>query len=313
MKLFLVKFFKFSGLLTVVFFLLGFAIEFFIQKQTENKQFLLQSDWHIKHKEKIDVLFIGNSRTSQHVDIPVLEKDLGIKAYSLSQDGRDSRVLYYKLLCYLKLNKKPETIFLQFDPYFCAELNERTFCGKENYLSYFFLDRLGINHIFEDEDGYSAIEAYVPLLRYFHCPPKGLFMLMLHLTGKSYNSHQFENGINIHNMNWQSTSDWDNPPKTTLQPRFKYIDSVSAICKAQNIKLVLVYPPQSFTSYKKVEPDILNKLDSFAKVLEVEYWNFNGEQYNEKDIFYNHMHLNTPGTKMYTEQLMNRMIAMKKQ
>lgn len=310
MRKFIHKLFLFFSLTILSYLAFGYSLEYIIRRNTENKQFDLQGDWHIKHRNPVDVLFVGNSRTYQMLNIEDIQQRLGIDAYALCQASRGSKILYFKIKTFLEHNKKPQIIFLQCDPYFCGNsLTKGTFNGKISYLTYLFNDNIGINHLFRGEKGFKEYEAYLPLLRYFSAGPKGPYSLLAHLLNlKPYKSEFFKFGNEIESRKWEKSSNWFNPLETKDKLDFKYIDYTIQLCKSNDINIVLVYPPQSYTSYSKVSKNIFYDINNFARNKNIEFWNFNSKEYNDSLIFFNHMHLNNLGSQKYTSQIIDSIL-----
>lgn len=299
-----------TSYLLVIIFLVA-IIEVIIWNNTKNNQYLLQADWHIKRKQPIKVLFIGNSRTWLHVDVKEFISQTRVSAYSLSQNGRGSEVLWYKFKKYMKNGSPPEFIYLQFDPTFTSlkGLHANTFYGKENYLSYLFLDNLEINNYFSKEKGYNDFEQYVPLIRYIGY--KDLFMRHLLKQDKISTNDPFcdyrlfQYGSDPSKWEWGQTkeSNWYSPQKTNGKLNLQYIDSFVNYCKQNKIHLHLIYPPQSYPSYVNVSNDILDTLNHYSKQKNIPFKNFNSRIYNDSNLFYMHIHLNAKGAKLYTKEL----------
>ena len=158
---FIRKCFFFIFLSFLAYFVLGIIAEKIIELNVKNNQFQLQEDWHIKHEQYNELLFIGNSRTWVHVDAEMITNSIHKKSYCLAQDGRAAKVLFWKLKKYLLNNNKPKYIFIQFDPYFINNRNGGTFFGKANYLGYMFWDKMKINQIFRSEIGFNKYDEFV--------------------------------------------------------------------------------------------------------------------------------------------------------
>jgi hypothetical protein len=311
MKHFLKKLVAFIFISSFSCFVIGFFIEQLIEKNLAHNQYQIQEDWHVKHQDVNEILFVGNSRTWRLVNTEKITQLLGQKSYALCQDGRDSRILYHKLKTYLLRNKSPKQIFLQFDPYFINPLNFNTFYGKQNYLGYIFNDRLGINYLFKDEIGFNKYEEYIPLKRYFSIN-NGPSILYSHLANKTIENKTFKYGSESKKINWENGTDFSISESITINLKFNYIDSILELCKVKLIKINFIYPPQSYPSYQKVEKSALLKLDSFAKSRNINYWNFNSIKYNNVKLFYNHLHLNDKGSNIYTIDLFDSITSLYK-
>jgi hypothetical protein len=308
MLYFLRKAVIFLTLSLVVYCGLGFIAEKIIQTHVEHDQYDLQADWHIQHKEYNELLFVGNSRTWVQIDAAMLSEATHKKSYCLAQDGREAKVLFWKLKAYLQRNRKPARIFIQFDPYFINSRNEGTFYGKRNYLGYLFGDRLKINKLFQSELGFSKYDELLPLVRYFSTEG-GLPLLFRHLTAKkSAASSGFRYGSELQKREWNQAQSYSHPDKTRMTLHCEYIDSLLTLCAQLHIKTILMYPPQSFSSYQQVDRSIKHQLQEYAAVHKLTYWDFNSGQYDDSLLFYNHMHLNHIGARKYTTQLIDSIL-----
>lgn len=311
MRRFIVRICLFVCVSCIVFCCMAFGIEWLIEKNLQTGQFQLQEDWHVVHAPKNDFLFMGNSRTWRQVDTELLSKTMGIKAYSLSQDGREARLLFYKLKVYLARNQKPKHIFLEFDPTIVNDIMKNVFFDKHKFMGYLYHDRLHINHVVEKQIGYSWLDVYVPLKRYFS-DTKGLNILCRHLKLlQDPEKRHYAYGSIPKAGAFRSHTTWHNPLPTFGKVNTQFVDSIVELCQTHQIKLTLIYPPQSFPSYQKVDAKLINGLTAYAKTKKLNYWNFNGNRYNQKGLFYNHMHLNKIGALKYTRQLMDSIYALK--
>lgn len=289
----------------LLYFFIGIVLERIIRENVQNNQFQFQEDWHLKHPKYNEVLFIGNSRTWAQVDVKLIAKKKAWRSFCLAQDGRDSRILFFKLKKYLELNKAPKHIFLQFDPSFLCECNDGTFYGKKNYLGYMYHDWLKINSIFNHEIGFDNFDVYFPLKRYFSTIG-GLPILYYHLSAIKPKDYQnFKYGSFPQHKDWTPSSKWSQPNFTDCPLDFKYINSILFLCQSNHIALTFFYPPQSFPSYHKVNNKLIISLAAFARKHRIKYWNFNHKKYNQIDFFYNHMHLNAQGSLIFTHDLLD--------
>jgi hypothetical protein len=301
---------------TFITIIIAFIIELIIYNNTKNDQYLLQADWHIKHKKQNKILFIGNSRTWVQVDVEFFSKKMKQKSYTIAQDGRNIKTLWYKLKKYLEINHKPEKIFLQFDPTFIeANLNFQTFYGKENYLTYLFFDNLNINKLFSNESGFEKYEEYIPLIRYINYHDLFIRHLMKrnHENTSDFNTNYkyYTYGSCPKNYTWgqfpEWKCNWKNPETFKYKKRldFQWIDSVRILCSKKSINLILIYPPQSYTSYKCQDKKFIIDLKQYSQKFKIDYIDFNSKQYNDSTLFYNHLHLNKKGSVIYTNQIID--------
>jgi hypothetical protein len=306
MYLFLKKLAVFLFISISSFFVVGIYLENIIANNINgNNQYQIQEDWHIKHNIKNEILFLGNSRTWVQIDAKLVTEKINKKAYCLAQDGRDVRMLYYKLKTYLLYNELPEKLFVQFDPFFLKPYNYNTFYGKNNYLAYIYGDRLGINKLFREELGYNNMDEYIPLIRYFNTE-NGFSIFLNHLKNKkSTDLNKFQFGSELQIKNWNSARTWLNPDSTIGLLNFNYMDSIMSLCKQSKIIAILCYPPQSYPSFKTMDEEMIFKLYDYANKRKIIFWNFNNKKYSDSTLFYNHMHTNKWGSLIYTKDLID--------
>jgi len=296
MKKFVVQ----SGLFVLILLMICTLVEFIINKNTEKKQYLFQADWHCLKNRNYKILVIGNSRVWVQVDVKKICKSLNTKAFALAQDGRDISFLWAKFKIYIKDNDKPTHIFLEYDPFFLSGA-DTAFFDKDVYLSYLFLDRLGINRLYKNQAGYHFYDQYIPLIRY--CGYSDIFIQ--HLTGRAKLDSSFKYGSSLKNLAWGAKpwkAVWNNPNRTDSSlTKISYIDSFVNYCKSNQISLHLFYPPQSWTSYNAVGIKTVSQLNNFLENKHLEFYDFNSRFYNDSTLFYNHLHLNSKGSSIFTD------------
>ena len=271
----------------------------------------MQDDWNTRQGKNYDILFIGNSRVWSQVNSELISKSLHLKVFNLTQDGRGIDLLWAKFKVYIKTNKPPGQIYLIYDPYFLEGRTGNTFYGKEDYLSYLFHDRIGINHLFKNETGFHQYETYIPLIRYIGYKEIFFDHVLGTTIADARQKRNIEFGINIFDFKWGQEkapiTKWSAPLETNLKlVKIQYVDSFKTYCDQNNIKLHLFYPPQSWPSYKLVSDATQRKLKSYAQKQGLEFVDFNKELYNDSTLFYNHMHLNKKGSTLFTAQLMQQ-------
>jgi hypothetical protein len=318
MRYFLRKLSFFFVLLFLLFLITVYLIELLIYINTDSERYLLQADWHIKHPLQNDILIIGNSRVFVQIDGKLLSKILGVKCYALAQDGRDSKVLWNKFKVYLNNNQAPDRVVFQLDPSFIPtkSINDNTFYGKNDYISYLFMDRLNINSVFSKELGFEKYDEYFPLVRYVHYPElfdKHLFRRSAPVTDEGfYLDSSLAFGTSPKFWFWNDNpigqSDWSHPDKISGKISFSYVDSFRIYCKANEIDLKFIYPPQSYISYCRVDSTLIDEMIVYAKKYNLSYKNFNSTKFNDTSLFYNHMHLNHKGASLFTYELGNYLL-----
>ena len=273
------------------------------QRLANGSRFYFQADWHDLSNHNAEILFVGNSRTYRHVNPFEVEKRLKKKCEIIASSGQTTHLLWLKFKQYLKGNKCPSEVYLQFDPYFIAEIND--LYGLDNFRTTFFRDRVDMTSL-ENYNGYSDYYRYFPLAAVdFDLVRK----ILLNDTIPARESYEATHGFLGLYKSWSGK--WQHPEITELpsQRISNYLDSFAVFCKNNNVKLYLIYPPQSTPSYKLVTNKHL--LEEKWKRLEtlthqsIPFVNLNEEHdYSDSTFFFNHIHLNGKGINQYMEDLL---------
>lgn len=291
----------------------GLVMEYVLYRNTQQLVYDKQADWHYRHTQKNELIFMGNSRIYNHIDIPSLISHFNVPMYGLCQNARQIDFLLYKFKEYLKRNPPPKVLVVQLDPLFLLDksLTKNTLFAKEKYLSYMFADNLGMNHLINRENGFHWYETVVPLIRYIHYPD---------LFKKHWNKEYLDpygTTLNYGTMllPYDSIHTLINLKKIKKPPTFfrerlsfRYLDTLVTFCKAQHIQVVGIYPPQSTVSYAYTDavcPGKPQAILAYAQKHHIPYVNFNGPEYMNDSLFNNHMHLNKRGTAVFTKQLIH--------
>ncbi|MGI9192386.1 MAG: hypothetical protein ACR2IL_09690 [Chitinophagaceae bacterium] len=316
MRRFIVKLGKWLLVCMGLLFVLGLLAEYRLYRNTRELYYSRQADWHLYHRRKHQILFIGNSRTSVHVDVNAAMQHFEVPAYSLCQDARHMEFFWYKFKKYIERNPLPKVIVLQADisSLLAVGFNMNTFYGKDKYLTYLFANQLGINHYFENEEGYKAYEAYIPLVRYIHY--KDYFLAHWNRKFSDPYAPPHNSGawlIDPTPVAKLKSLDLEVEQKRKLKKQdlstfdFTFLDSFITFAQQHRIQFMAVYPPQSWASYATESRVAIDSITNYCKVRQVPYRNFNRSDYAADSLFFNHIHLNAIGAKRYTAELIQWM------
>lgn len=287
--------------------LVAWLIEWRLYLNTRDGFFSRQADWHLTHPTPMPVLFIGNSRISWHVNMPQLVSHYKVPMYCLTTDARSIPFFWYKFKTYIERNPLPKAIVLQCDLSSLTKngMNQNTFYFKEKYLSYLLFDRLGINHYFENEKGYYAYETFIPLVRYIHFPEYALKhwrneRISPYATPGNYGSKQVEP---IPNFKLPALNHANQLKKASRVLEFNYIDSFMDFCLKHDIRLLCIYPPQSYASYQSSYAKYRQSFETYFQSRQLQNRHFSGPEFSADSLFVNHLHLNKNGSNLFTQQL----------
>ena len=291
-----------------ILLMLSLSIEYILYRHTQKHFYIRQADWHLKHPRPIQVLFLGNSRTGAHINLPYIINKWETPMYILGVEGGGMEEFWLKFKIFAARNTLPKTIVVQFDPTALIDRSADvdTFIHKERYLSYLFLNNLGINQWLSTKYGYEHFDAYIPLVRYIPYPD----MFFMHLFKQASEPYQSPYAFyaKVKNMKasdaFEPMADYIHAPIFTRNLTFQYADSFYRFCEQHNVQLVGVYPPQTKLTYDIMMKKNRTSLDSFLHTHPKLLFNdFNTIEFANDSLFRNHLHLNFKGVTRYTIKL----------
>lgn len=287
MKRFLQYIFGIFGLTLLLAILLDFTYTSIHSNATIRNKFqqILKND-----QSEWDYIFLGSSRTANHIDAPLIEKLTGKKVHNYGIEGallKDSE-LQLKLLIYKKV--KIKKVFLQVDQTF---ENTKTTMLATSLALPFIHNPVIATHLKEDVDDFNALY-YIPLYRYLTAEHTiGLREVILKAAGKSSKSIDL-NGY-LPKEGQQSYEEYILPKNTALSN--KSIENIQKLCRDNNIELVLFTAPicplvkniEYINNLKKRLPGLLDFSQSIA----------------EEKYYYDCSHLNRKGAEKFTRMLLD--------
>ena len=281
--------------------LTAIALEGWLHVRMQDRRAHVLEDWPDMHSLEADLVFLGNSRTAEHLIPTVACEGLNQSCYNLAYDGYSVQMGAYRLDYLLRNGKrKPKFVALQVDLSFClGDGTQRNFPMKEGVLRYFLLDQIGINRYFRNYGNWREWDAYVPLLRYKGFP----LMIFKHLLGWNRWDRRSELGF------------WHTPKDIRFQlpkaPKNKDVNvplsGIDSVCKANDIKLIGIIPPSPQSSFRPSD----SALDSLARTMEIFDFSdlFAGR---ETDFFYDGAHFTLDGSEIWSEAVNARLKILEK-
>ena len=306
MKKFIFQLFIFLLIIAVISYFFEYFVTF---KLKSGNRYYFQADWHDLKNHNSDVLIIGNSRSYVHCDPLKIQNKFNISAEVLAQNGQSIQLLWLKFKEYIRVNKFPKEIYLQFDQTFLVDKNE--LFGFKYYSTNFFGDRINMTSL-KNWKGYSNVYRFLPLAS---MEPYTALKILLNDTIKSYESFESSRGYLPVNKKWEANWKKINIQNLEYKQISKYADSFIIFSKKNNIKLYALSTPQTPISYKIENTYKLVKLISDFQVKynkEITFLNYNNSLvYNDSTLFYNHLHLNFKGSQLFMKYWLNDSISFK--
>jgi hypothetical protein len=301
MKKFIVKLFLFGC------FIYGAAwgLDWIISQgllQMEDYRFL---SWHEMQEGEAnaDIVIMGNSRALSHFDPITIESITGLKSYNLGLGGYAITVELLKYYCYRLHNHKPQYIIQQVD-YSTIRNDKAPHCHQSEQFLPLIYDGPMRKKLMEV--GYSALDVYFPLYRYFGYQmiiKNGLFEF---LGIKHYVNDPSERGRHFERGSWNGT---ELARMDTIQAEMdpiaqKVFEKYLKECQDEKIKIILVNSPTYIGANQKTKglDEVNLYFDSIAHIYDGVYLNYN-EGYalcNDTSNFCVSVHLNAEAAQKFS-------------
>jgi len=297
MKKFLIQILLFS--FTFFLFEKVFYVSLYVSPKLEIDKRL---EYIINGNMNKDLIVLGSSRGARNIIASQIEDSLNISSYNLSYPGSDIEFHKFLLQSLIKYNEKPKIVLLVVDDnaellpsesinfrfdrlyplakynYINNEMIERS---KKSFLSKFFiLARINKRNFDIREKHFSALDT-------------------LKDCGSMPISFQRENREFVFN-NEKPSYDLDDELSVKIMAFNKFQD----LCISNNIKLIIVYPP-NFKKHNILFENRIEKL-SYPKVSSIIHDTAN-QVYKNKDYYYDEGHLKTNGAIIFTNDIIRQL------
>ncbi|MEP7165267.1 MAG: hypothetical protein ABI741_11260 [Ferruginibacter sp.] len=268
--------------------------------------FFDKSDELIRGNNNYDIIFLGNSRVHFGINPYYVDSVTKLSSYNLGIGGADMEDIMLTSNIYLQQHPKPRLVILSLDMGGLTE-NE-TLKTRFHYL--FYLDNDTISKYMNKAGFLTGLIKVFPFTKYSFFDEYNRTSLFL--KGKQYpvfrhniykgffNIHQYINKIegDLYNNNTGS----DRLSGTAIT----YFRKTLSMLKQKGISVVLLAPPEKIssknrgTAFKLVADSIFT---SISNEYQLKYLHFENDASYTDDYFVDDIHLNEPGTKIYSMQL----------
>lgn len=267
--------------------------------------------WNLvaKGEAASEIVFLGSSRVKKHIDVPLFEKLSNKKTFNLGLDGANIFLQQALWNLYCSKNALPKVLFLELD-YIRLEKDKKIF-DKYRFLPY--LQFKSVSDIVLQIDGFEIADKYLPLYKY-----RGYQEYILFGLNNSLRSDHFKQKNScLANKGFEALN---GRMKDSLKQRELYrisnedvinsleiINQINNQLKANGSKLILINSPVFDGGYIDVinEQACRKRVEDFLKHKKIEfqdYQNFKPISLDSK-YFYDKVHLNFYGAKIFTRQL----------
>tara|TARA_B110001452_G_scaffold91363_1_gene75196 strand:+ start:1672 stop:2625 length:954 start_codon:yes stop_codon:yes gene_type:complete len=304
---------------TILFFLPLISISYKLDSILSNR--LKRSNSHaqgefptwnaIFNKElNSEIYVMGSSRAWTQIDPKIIEDSVGLSCYNLGVDGHPFWIQNLRYILAESKNPSPKMLIQEVD---IGTFNMR----KELYNSDQFLPYMlwndTIKQFIEKLEGYSYLDYYIPLLRYY-AKTDAFKIIIKETLFTNSNPVKRVNGYQGQTEKWNG--DFDRAKKKMNAYKAFVDSSVFNLfrtylenLKKNDIDVILTYPPEYFeaSSFVENKSEWIKIFKKLSNEFEFEFIDFSDDSISySKQYFINATHLNKKGAELYTRKLTSK-------
>ena len=254
-----------------------------------------------------DIVILGTSRALEHYDPRVIDSVTGLSSYNLGMEGYGINVELMKYRYYNHYNPLPKYLIYDVDMILLEIMKAPHEHQSEQFLPLFY-----DGAIREDlmSVGYSWIDAYIPMARYWGyqiVSKRGIlecFNLKHYCDYPSYKGHQPDpDPWDASRLHFSDTI-----PSQVDEEAMVMFENFVQECQENDVQLIFVTSP-IYYRYVDMSPDwnrYIAYYDSIATANGIHYLNYMDHPICRDSLFFNAgVHLTPDGTKNWSEILSN--------
>ena len=298
--------------------LLSYSIDILLSNRLKGSNIHAQSEfptWNAIFDNELnsEVYIMGSSRAWTQIDPQIVKDSLGLNSYNLGVDGHPFWVQHLRYTLAESNNKAPRILIQEVD---LGTLNMREgLYNPDQFLPYMLWNDT-IKQSLEKIKGYSYIDYYLPLLRYYG-KTEAFKILIKEFLFPNSNPIKRINGYQGQPKGWNG--DFDRAKKTMNSYNVKIDTSVYNLfysylheLKNNNVDVILTYPPEYFESLNFVENknELIQTYSRLCSEFDFAFIDFSNDSISySKQYFINATHLNKKGAELYTKKMVSKIKA----
>jgi hypothetical protein len=307
------KYLKSVLLFTILLYGIAFVLNAVIDKNLRKSHMRILEVWNEIYDggTHYDVLLMGNSRAYTLYNPRILDSVLHVNSLDLGVSGGPIEPQYLKFRVYCNHNTNPKLIIQNIDILTLAGFGSME---KEQYIPYLSDDTIfgTVSHYL----GYTFFDRYVPMYKY--CGHREFVMEGLgltHLANTLYKGYfevnqPWNGSCDGHRLDTLKYVDYKKDPVA-----LKVFDDYLKACKQKHIKIIFVYAPMYEGLTKKIKDlgRMFAMYDSYARKYHIKILNYTWMPSVTRDTtyFWDALHLNGKGAKVFSTQLAHDLDSMK--
>lgn len=298
--------------------LLGYLFDSVISTNLKKSNLYAEKEfpvWNAIINGKVDseIVIYGSSRAWVHIDPTMIGNSLNTSVYNLGIDGHGFRLQNVRHKMLLKYNRKPKLIIHSVDIFTLAK--DESYYNYDQFLPYMLYND-AIENATDNYAGFTLFDYKLPLLRYYG-KSRAIRTAFEIATKPENNTIQRIRGYKGQQRSWNADFDKTKASmksyKVILDTEIiQLFDNYLKECKANNIRVILVYTPEFIEGQKFVEnrKEIIALYTQLSTKYNIPFYDFSNDPLSsDKKYFYNALHLNKTGAELFTKELIERLSA----
>ena len=301
--------------LTGLAFLFIFA-DLLLSSKLKADPHFLNGDCHIWNQiinQQIDsdIYIYGSSRGRMHVNPRILMDAMDYSVYNFGIDGHKFELQNLRHQLLMSSQHKPKMIIYSLD-YFTI-MNDKDLYQRDQFLPYMWLNK-PFRKALKKFNGFRRFDFYIPLIRY-----RGRTKAIKQAIFQKSNHGNFveervlgfsPKGITALDTTKLNRDRYEIDVDEENQNNFK--EFVSSFAHS-DVQLVLLYSPEYYLHFKQVKNrrKIINDYREIAEQYNIPFIDYSKHKFcRDHQLFFDVLHLNEKGTRIFTKDLAKKLNAL---
>ena len=258
----------------------------------------------INGKENYDILFLGSSRASAHVNPYIIDSITGVSSYNAGHPGFNIIEMNLMLQCYLEKHTPPKLIV--------AELAINTFHTQISPIyspvEYFrFMDDENVSATLTAHHKRARLWKYFSFMEICEADEMQKVQAAFGLLGKKERLSGYKGYKENEGLLPISFATCEDPTDFKVTPEgLTILNHLIATCKKNNVDLVFTYSPEYYRLHHKTEEDFFKSINEVCAKNKIPFFNYRSHELSRQShLFADPVHLNSTGATEFSKLLGN--------
>lgn len=277
-----------------------------IYKKRWSVLFFNKTDELIKSNQSFDIIYLGNSRVHFGINPYYVDSVTKLNSYNMGFGGADMEDILLTSRVYLQHHPPPKLVVISLD--MGGLTINKTLKTRFPYL--FYLDNDSIRQYMNRAGYLTGMIQFFPFTKY--CFFDEYNRTSLFVQGKQYPTfghNMYKGFLNIHPTINSRTADLynvDNDPDILWKPAIHFLKNAVKSFQDKGTRVLFISPPEKISSHRKTTTFRLitdSIFTNIANEYHLKFLHFENDTLYTDQYFVDEIHLNEPGTRLYSIQL----------